>query len=124
MALLKLLLILTHLPTKMSKFSKKFLSRSPFKHAPEESHASRDNPQKDSEGNAHHHKENEGRWMTVSIGHDQGKHKPAEPISDEEAKDLAGGEMTPQSKALLESINKNRREEGLPEFKTLEEAIK
>ena len=108
----------------MSKFSKKFTGKSPFNHAPEESHATRDKPQTDDEGNVHHHRMSEHGWMRMMIGHDQGDHEEAKPISDEEAKNLAGGEMTPQRIALLESINKNRREEGLPEFKTLEEAIR
>jgi len=107
----------------MSKFSKKFSSRSPLKHAPEESHANRDNPQKDSKGNVHHHKKNEGRWMTMMIGHDQGKHEEAKPISQEEAENLTSS-GDPRHAVLLEGINKGRREEGLPESKTLEEALK
>ena len=107
----------------MSKFSKIFMDKSPFNHAPEESHASRDNPQKDAEGNVHHHKQREGRLHTMMIGHDQGEHKEAKSISQEQAEKLTSS-GDPRHAALLESINKNRREEGLPEFKTLEEAIR
>ena len=108
----------------MSKFSKKFFSRSPLKHAPEDSHANRDNPQKDTEGNVHHHEKKEGRWHDIRIGHDQGKvHEKREPISQEEAEKLTSS-GDPRHAALLEGINKNRREEGLPEFKTLEEALR
>ena len=107
----------------MSKFSKKFFSRSPLKHAPEESHANRDNPQKDSKGNVHHHRKSDNGWMTMMIGHDQGKHEKAKPISQEEAEKLTSS-GDPRHAALLESINKSRREQGLPEFKTLEEALR
>ena len=99
-------------------------AESPLKHAPEESHLNREKPLKDSEGNVHHHRKTESGWVTMMLGHNQGGHEEAKQISDEKAKELAGGEMTPQRKALLENINKNRREEGLPEFKTLEEAKK
>lgn len=106
-------------------FSKKFLSKSPFKHAPEDSHTNREAPQKDEDGNVHHHKKNNaGDWTEMRIGHDQGKvEEEVESIGEEKASELTSS-GDPRHAKLLEGINKGRREKGLPEFKTLEEAIK
>ncbi len=107
----------------MSKFSKKFSSRSPFKDAPEESHQGYEQAKK--LGKTHtHFKDDNGRWNESKYGFDmEGKYEEREPISQEEAEKLTSS-GDPRHAALLEGINKNRREEGLPEFKTLEEALR
>jgi hypothetical protein len=110
----------------MSKFSKTFCGKSPFKHAPEKSHTNREAPQTDEDGNVHHHKENkDGAWVEMRIGHDQGKvEEEVKPIGEERAAELTSSGDPEKHAVLLKLINKKRREDNLPEFKTLEEAIK
>lgn len=107
----------------MSKFSKIFVGKSPFNDAPEESHKDFEVAKK--MGKTHtHFKDDTGRWHETKYGFDmEGEYPEREPISQEEAEKLTSS-GDPRHAALLAGINKNRREQGLPEFKTLEEALR
>ena len=109
----------------MSKFSKKFCSRSPFKDAPEESHQTYDQAKELGKGH-HHRKQDDGRWSYSEYGHDMDMEY--EEVQDTGAKQdditkMVSGISEEQRTALLTSINKARKEQGLPPAKTLEEGL-
>ena len=98
----------------MSKFSKKFFSRSPLRH-----YASRDDAEHntgDPDTGHGHSAEYYEKWD---------KENTRSTASDDEAKELVSGERSDEKTAvLLAHVNAARKEQGLPPVDNLEEGLK
>ena len=103
-------------------FSKRFLSKSPFKHEWLD-------PSIRKEGPVVHHHNPPPDGKPSTYGHENANATPSEKVDDgakdgDAALEQAKNASPEQQKNLLEIMNRARKEQGLPPAKTLEEALK